>query len=1213
MKKLTLFLVVLLINLSANAQVLLPTNLILNSGGVIHDVAYDSYYDAYIVVGNFTTINGQPRNNLAFIDAGSDSLMPQAPISNINGAIRSVEVVNFVLHTHPSLGNGHRNYIYLGGNFTSINSQTKINIARLWTTHYYSQFPNGGQANYSNNAAWNAELYWDGTLGAEYGIHDFHLMGDTLIAVGEFANVGASYITGDYNRKVIALDADNGTFLTKNLTFLNGTVPFPFNGDQPLHGVRQLNNRLFLYGKADGLELINEYTLSGTFVQQIEDCSPNNRTVLDFEPHPSSVDTMLFAYEGFNAFSSPHYITSYLNNGAVWNCPYASSTNMILNFASMVQVNYLETYKDFIINSNNNGLFVTKRNGTANVPILNSFTLNSGWYNLSYPSNISAPCLKRVNNLLFLSSNNLTNVNGSARSGLAVFCLEPQAAKPFIQSDPTACEGDSSTYTIPQAQCAGGYRWTYTGTGAFYRITASGNAWAALSTNTLLDTDANSIDVLFPSGSTGGTLTVEPFTVFSAAENHFSQGQSITITVNLVPDIILDPLYTLNCYSDTVLMVVQSSMPNVTYNWVYNNGGNTSTNDTIIITDNNSNGYATPYIVTVTNPSTGCVDWDTTYYTTDLDPPLINQSAITTNPLVYDCLTDSMSINSNIFGATVTWTSPSQTGTFADPYWIYDTTIPSGDLTVYATYLSNGCTAQADWGAITVDMVQAVGTLNGYTYSGGGTAIDTLSCANPSITVQCTVTAPFSANSNAQWLDINNVPTGSDMITLTQADANGASFFVRKFRTFNNDNGCTADYNVMVICDFATPFVPPLADQSFNCSEDFVLLDHNLNGSITVIEGWLDEMGVQTNQSSVLADSTGQYYYEVFNTLNGCSNTDTVVVTQTQEMYLDMVSDTLICPDQIVEIEVTAIGNTETPSYLWSTGSISPTQTATGGIDSIVYVTVTTPSGCIGTDSTTVSITDPVEAEITSFIGCTDGSIEITEVTQGAGNYQYSLDGSPWQTSTNFSGLDFGTYSIQIMDDLSCVYDFSQLLDGTAQSVDMDFVASTYNVQGDTIVLVNITDFTGLDSIGWGVPQNANVYFQNDSMMILSILVSGWYDVDLYGYLDSTCVFTTTNSVYFGTEAPFYEETYASKGIQSFTLSPNPTSGEFDVDVTFGTAQNYSIVVTTVLGQPIAGMSVSGTGTVVNHTLNFPFGTTGLFNVHVIADYDADQQTIMVN
>jgi len=1211
MKHILLFITCVIVT-SSIAQTLHPNSLNLNTGGVIHDVAYDDYYDAYIVVGDFTTINGQSRNNLAFIDAQTLNVLSHNPITGINGIIRSVEVVNFVPHYNAAIGSGHRNYIYLGGNFTTINTNNKVSIARLFATHYYGQTT--GLAAYNLQTAWDAQIWWD-NYGPEYGVHDFHVTGDTLIAVGEFHNLFATYLSGDFDRKVIAIDADSPNFLSKNMTFLNGITPFTATATEPIQGVRQLGNRLFLFGEDNNLELINEYQLNGTYVQQIEYCNPNNETVLDFEPHTTSVDTMLFAYEGTLYGTGSYFITSYQSDGSLWNCPGISTSNTMLDFPTMGAVNYLEVYDDFIItaSSNTNKLFVSKRNGTANVPFLNSFNLNSGWYN-SYPSITKAPCLKLSRNLLFFSANSLSSVDGSTRNGLAVFCLEPTAAEPFTVSDPTACEGDSSIYTIPQAQCADGYRWSYTGSGALYRITGSGNSWSTLTSVELLGTNTNSIEVFFPIGSTGGTLTVEPFTVFSATDMRYSQGQSIAITVNQKPDIILAPTHTLNCYSDSTLLVAQTSNPTPQFLWTFNSNSNTLANDSLLITINDVPLFDSMYYrMTITDAVTGCFNTDSTYFTQDLIAQPIDQSAITTNPAQFTCLTDSMAVHSNIVGANVHWTSPSQTGTFPDPYWINDTTIPSGDLTVYATYISNGCSAQANFGGIIENTVQADGAITGYNYTGGGTAIDTINCTNTSLTIQCAVTAPFSTYSHAEWLN-QGVPTGSDQLTITQADANGASFVIYSFRTFNDSSGCTRDYDVQITFNVDLPFIYPLSDHTINCSQSEVTLGHLITGSGVLQEGWLSGTSTQMGAVDQLTvNAAGEYYYQVVG-FNGCTVTDTVVVTQTLDLSLDMPQDTLICPEQIVTIAPSIIGNTETPSYSWSTGSTNSSETATGGIDSELIVTVSTPSGCTGTDTILILITAPVVATVTPFAACSDGSLEITDIAGGAGNYQYSLDQSTWQSTTNFSGLAFGNYTVFVQDDLGCIYEFDQALDGTASTIEMLYVASTYNEEGDTIVLVNITDYTGFDSVEWILPPSANVTFESDSIAILSILIEGWYDVGLVGYIGSDCEYLYNAPVYFGGHSPVFDTSYVQNGIQSFVVYPNPTTGSFSVALEFGMVQNYSILITNSLGQAVGGMGVSGVGTVVDHTFTFPIGSpTEAYRIHVIADYDAQHKMIVLN
>lgn len=50
-----------------------------------------------------------------------------------------------------------------------------------------------------------------------------------------------------------------------------------------------------------------------------------------------------------------------------------------------------------------------------------------------------------------------------------------------------------------------------------------------------------------------------------------------------------------------------------------------------------------------------------------------------------------------------------------------------------------------------------------------------------------------------------------------------------------------------------------------------------------------------------------------------------------------------------------------------------------------------------------------------------DGTITINSVTGGTGTLQYSVNGSNWQTSNAFSGLDAGTYTVLVKDANGCV------------------------------------------------------------------------------------------------------------------------------------------------------------------------------------------------
>ncbi len=72
-----------------------------------------------------------------------------------------------------------------------------------------------------------------------------------------------------------------------------------------------------------------------------------------------------------------------------------------------------------------------------------------------------------------------------------------------------------------------------------------------------------------------------------------------------------------------------------------------------------------------------------------------------------------------------------------------------------------------------------------------------------------------------------------------------------------------------------------------------------------------------------------------------------------------------------------------------------------------------------GSDTIRVNRLDPLAATVTptaASCGTPDGSITVTGVSGGTPPYEYSLDGSTWQSSNVFTGLAAGTYTVYIRD-----------------------------------------------------------------------------------------------------------------------------------------------------------------------------------------------------
>ena len=91
----------------------------------------------------------------------------------------------------------------------------------------------------------------------------------------------------------------------------------------------------------------------------------------------------------------------------------------------------------------------------------------------------------------------------------------------------------------------------------------------------------------------------------------------------------------------------------------------------------------------------------------------------------------------------------------------------------------------------------------------------------------------------------------------------------------------------------------------------------------------------------------------------------------------------------------------------------------TSGIYDLTYK-VTDNKGCEAEETIDVRVFQTISAEFTSedvtCFGGNNGSITVTDTIGGSGNFQYSIDGSAWQTSNIFESLEAGIYNVWVRD-----------------------------------------------------------------------------------------------------------------------------------------------------------------------------------------------------
>ncbi len=1239
MKK-TLFILLFFFWVSlGHSQILRNVSLNLNTGGEVFDAAYIPSIKRYIIVGNFSSVNGSTQLRHAFLYENGTLDTYTLGISSISGnnvvsgAFYSIEVI--------------QNKIYIAGDFYLINGIARNGLLR------YNVGGTDINPNLTNETT-NLPPFAQGTI-----LYDLALTGSSsLSTVGNFSLVGPP--TNNFVYETLAEFTLGGFFTSR---FSNPVVQTQFLGyilsseTKPkilyhknnfyISGGRLTSNGLLHYG----IKLNN----SGQYLYHHNYYGASGGTA-DSKSFSVINDTVLIG--GMSQGGAGIFYSQYVQTNSQAN--FSDNYPLIVRNGCSNNLSFyaLETYNNSIYEiiqtplnnadfkfSKSDYSFITSNIGSLGQTVpnlqLTSTFCQDLFENTSYnfDPNLSDH-LFRAKNRLFLSSPKITGAGTVSSVGLLQYCLEPENPKqlnnlydqigavgqpqPF-QLDTVLCPGKWAKYTVPPSTGAEGYVWQYSGTGlkASFIVPPAGGFFDEGNYPFDLDSLGNTSNIIYvfvTDNFSPGNLTVRPYSTCNTATDYLFAGpETVPIIALPLPNINLIDSASFTCLVDTLLLSASSSPTNVSYEWYFENAL-ISTASSYLLTgsddpsvQSDSLGY---FYVSVKNNTTGCKSRDSIWVS---DDKYYDTLQLPTNLVTeFYCNTDSLEFNASVYNgiypinSTIIWQIGSiLTNTAPNPLWV-----PNADSTIKVIALHNttGCSNSLS-PTLSNAFTEIGGELSSHPGYTSGVA-DTLSCLNPTLSFVC-VPDPSdvaASSSQANWI-VNGIPIGNTL-NLSMADTvgmNANNTKVYNYQTEHGITGCVQNSNVIVLFDLESPFVDLyLGPSSTNCSYDTLTLSHTPTFG-NVSQGWLNG-GTNTFVLDTLVQTAGTFVFEVMDTLNGCKSYDTTVVTQTLEMVLNGTSDTLVCPGLPFTISVLPQNVVEPINYVWSNGSFLNTTTGLGGVDTLLTVVGTSVSGCVGVDTILVEISEPISATFQGFTTCgsPNGSIQILTTSGGTGDYSYSMDNAIFTDSTNFGNLPMdSTYTIFIQDSIGCVYEFQTVLDATAQSPSMDFLMQTYNAVYDTVVAVNISEFQGFDSIAWFLPTAFTVLSVDDSMLVFQVADTGDFLITMVGYQD-TCAFEFSKFLRVDYFKPTFNEETDTLGITSFNLSPNPTSGSFVVDVSFGKIQNFSIVVLTNLGQPIPGMSYSGNGNAINLPLTFPLGTaTGNYRVRVICEYDTQQQSIL--
>jgi gliding motility-associated-like protein len=256
----------------------------------------------------------------------------------------------------------------------------------------------------------------------------------------------------------------------------------------------------------------------------------------------------------------------------------------------------------------------------------------------------------------------------------------------------------------------------------------------------------------------------------------------------------------------------------------------------------------------------------------------------------------------------------------------YQTPVWSNGTT--ASSLSNLCA-----GNYSVDVTDANGCVGTQSFTINSGATFTVSTSgNVSICAGETTTISASGATTYNW--DNGLGAGSSF----QVSPNATT----TYNVAGTTNGCSANASLTVSVT-QTPLVSAGNDQSI-CTGDAI----TLSGSGATTYVW--DNGVQDGVTFVPA--VGQTTYTVTGSTNGCSSTDQVIVTVSQNLTVDAGPDLQVCSGESIVLSATGANNYVWDSNVQNGQSFVPAN----GINS--YTVLGTSGSCFASDEVNVVVTD---------------------------------------------------------------------------------------------------------------------------------------------------------------------------------------------------------------------------------------------------------------
>ena len=291
---------------------------------------------------------------------------------------------------------------------------------------------------------------------------------------------------------------------------------------------------------------------------------------------------------------------------------------------------------------------------------------------------------------------------------------------------------------------------------------------------------------------------------------------------------------------------------------------------------------------------------------------------------------------------------------------------------------------------------------------------------------------------------------------------------------------------------------------------------------------------------------------------------------------------------------------------MWNNGTITANANYTAGDDPFAIIEINGDGGCYGTDTIFISTPPYPIINFQGFQPCSSGSSGsiVASPISGWAPFEYSVDnGITYQSSGTINGLDIGTYDILVKDSLECEYPFQATIDITSQVATPQFLFSTYNYTGDTIIVIDVSN-PPADSVDWSFSSEIVELWQNDTSALILLPDTGSFFVNMDAWF-GTCLSSLSKEVFVSELDTTLADNFYSNGIKSIELYPNPNDGTFTLEVEFHTAQNAILDIYNVTPTIYEHIEYTGTTLIMESIIMPPEALSGGYIIRIISDYDS--------